>query len=65
MERRYRRFKDFYPFYLSEHANRNSWRFHFREESSRDIQVSALQFCRGLGNVERHPHRQETVLATA
>ena len=65
MERRYRTFKDFYPFYLSEHANRNSRRLHFREESSRDIQVSTLQFCRGLGNVERHPHWQDAVLASA
>ena len=29
MESRYTSFKDFYPFYLSEHANRNSRRLHF------------------------------------
>jgi hypothetical protein len=29
MESRYRTFKEFYPFYLSEHADRNSRRLHF------------------------------------
>ena len=29
MSERYRSFKDFYPFYLSEHANRVSRRLHF------------------------------------
>jgi hypothetical protein len=29
MEKRYRRFGDFYPFYLSEHANPISRRLHF------------------------------------
>lgn len=29
MESRYTSFKDFYPFYLSEHADRNSRRLHF------------------------------------
>jgi hypothetical protein len=28
-EKRYRRFRDFYPFYLSEHANKVSRRLHF------------------------------------
>jgi hypothetical protein len=28
-EKRYRRFADFYPFYLSEHANSTSRRLHF------------------------------------
>jgi hypothetical protein len=29
MDERYRTFRDFYPFYLSEHANRVSRRLHF------------------------------------
>jgi hypothetical protein len=28
-EKKYRRFRDFYPFYLSEHANKVSRRLHF------------------------------------
>jgi hypothetical protein len=33
-QKQYRRFADFYPFYLSEHANRTSRRLHFAGTSA-------------------------------
>jgi hypothetical protein len=43
MESRYRAFKDFYPFYLSEQANRNSRWLHFIGTS-----IGLMMFIAGL-----------------
>jgi len=47
MSERYRNFRDFYPFYLSEHANRVSRRLHFTGTS---IAVGLLIAAIATGN---------------